>query len=157
MLTLASNTLKKTSPNQCKRFPTFSLSIYLSSTNPHPLHDSIQTSGHLGIISLDPSVSKSHRSHVDVFRSFFFVELRYILSIPLKQPVFLLKSWIWTGSFSNSSSSFVTSRSILRIHCSILCLRTCVCQKKHSVRYQMFVCWVIKVLTYITPLAARHN
>ena len=61
-----------------------------------------------GIIGQVPSVSKSNRLHVVIFR-FFFINLRYILWIPLKWWVIFLKSWTSTDYFSNSTGSSVTS------------------------------------------------
>ena len=54
----------------------------------------------LGIIGWDPSVSKSNRLHVDIFR-LFFANLRCILLIPLKWWVIFLKSWTSIDYFSN--------------------------------------------------------
>ena len=58
----------------------------------------------LRIIGRDPSVSKSHRFHVDIFQ-FASLELGYILQIPLKWWVILLNPWASTGSSSNSNGS----------------------------------------------------
>ena len=60
----------------------------------------------LGIFGQDPSDSKSNRLHVDIFQC-CFIHLRYILHIPLKCLVIILKSWTSTGFFSNSTSSSV--------------------------------------------------
>ena len=63
----------------------------------------------LGIVGQDPSDSKSSRLHVDIFQ-FWFMHSRYILQIPLKWYVILLKSRTSTGYFSNSTGSSVTNR-----------------------------------------------
>ena len=62
----------------------------------------------LGIVGQDPSDSQSNRVHVDILW-FCFIHLRYILYIPLKWLVILLKSLTSTGYFSNSTSSSVTN------------------------------------------------
>jgi hypothetical protein len=62
----------------------------------------------LGIIGWDPNVCKSNWLHVDI-PWFFFIELGYILWIPLKQAVIFVQSWTSTGHFSNSTGSFVTN------------------------------------------------
>ena len=55
------------------------------------------------IVSQDPSDSKSNRLHIDIF-PFCFIHLRYILHIPLKWMVIILKSRTATGYFSNSNN-----------------------------------------------------
>ena len=62
----------------------------------------------LGITSLDPTVCKFNRLHVDILR-FSFIKLGYILYTPLKWWVIFLQSWTSTGYFSNSTGSSVTS------------------------------------------------
>ena len=63
----------------------------------------------LGMITgWDPSVCKSNQLHVDILR-FSFIELGYILRIPLKCSVIFLQSWTSTGYFSNSIGSYVTN------------------------------------------------
>ena len=51
----------------------------------------------LGIIGWDPSVCRSNRLHVDDILRFSFIELGYILWIPLKWLVVLVQSW-WTST-----------------------------------------------------------
>ena len=63
----------------------------------------------LGIVGQVPSDSKSSQLHVDIFR-FCFIHLRYILLIPLKWSVILLKSPTSTIYFSNSTGSSVSNR-----------------------------------------------
>ena len=58
----------------------------------------------LGIVVQDSSDSKSNLLHVDIFQS-CFIHLRYILYIPVKLLVILLKSWTSTGYSSNPTSS----------------------------------------------------
>ena len=62
----------------------------------------------LGITGWDPNVWKPNRLHVDILR-FSFVELGYILQIPLKRSVIFLQSCTSTGYFSNSAGSLVTN------------------------------------------------
>ena len=62
----------------------------------------------LSLTGQDPSVSKSIQLHVDIFRV-FFINLRYILKIPLKWSVNFLKSWTSTGHFLNLTSSSVNN------------------------------------------------
>ena len=60
-------------------------------------------------LGIDPSVSKSNRLHINIFR-ILLINLRYIPWIPLKWWAILLKYW-WTSTsyFSNSTGSSVTS------------------------------------------------
>ena len=51
---------------------------------------------------------------------FSFIAIRYILQIPLKGSAICLKPQTWTGDFSNSTSSSVTSGRIGRISSSPL-------------------------------------
>ena len=62
----------------------------------------------LDISSWDPSVSKFNRLHVDMFRWFFFINLRFILHIPLKCSVIFLNFSTSIGHFSNSTGSSLT-------------------------------------------------
>jgi hypothetical protein len=62
----------------------------------------------LSIIGRDPSVSKSNRLQVVVFR-FSFIHSSFTPYIPLEWGVILRKSWTSTGYFSNSTGSFVTN------------------------------------------------
>ena len=62
-----------------------------------------------GIIGQNPSVSKSTRLRVVIFR-FLVTNWRYILQIPLKRQVDFPKSWTSTGYFSNSTDSAGTCR-----------------------------------------------
>ena len=56
----------------------------------------------LGIIGRDPNISKFNRLHVDNFQ-YFFINVRYILYIPLKWLVIILMSW--TSTIYNPTSS----------------------------------------------------
>ena len=51
-----------------------------------------------GTIHQDPSVSKPNRLHVVIVR-FFYINLRYILYIPLKQHVIFLETLTFIRSF----------------------------------------------------------
>ena len=62
----------------------------------------------LRLTGWDPSVCKSNRLHVDILR-FSFVELGYILYIPLNWLVIFLQSSTSTGYFSNSTGASVTN------------------------------------------------
>ena len=62
----------------------------------------------LGVISQNPSVSKSNWLHIVIFR-FFFINFRYILKTPVKWSVVFLKSWTSRSYFSTSTGSSVTS------------------------------------------------
>ena len=62
----------------------------------------------LGITNRYPSVFKSNRLHVDIFR-YPFINLGYILYIPLKWSVIFVQSPTSTGQFSNSTGSYVTN------------------------------------------------
>ena len=53
----------------------------------------------------NPRVPKSNRLHVVIF----WINLKYILYIPLKRSLISLKSWTSTGYLCNSTSSSVTS------------------------------------------------
>lgn len=61
-----------------------------------------------GMIGQNPRVSRSNRLHVVIFWD-FFIDLKYILYIPLNLSVISLKFCTSTGYFCNSTSSFVTS------------------------------------------------
>ena len=72
----------------------------------------------LGIVGQDPRDPKSNRLHVDILR-FCILHLSWILQIPLKWSVILLKSRTSTGYFSNSTGSSVTAgslRALVRIY-----------------------------------------
>ena len=56
----------------------------------------------------DPGVYNSNRLHVHILR-FSFINLMYILLIPLKWSVIFLQSWTSSAYFSNSTGSFVTN------------------------------------------------
>ena len=62
----------------------------------------------LGIVGQDHGDAKSNQLHVDIFW-FCFIHLRFILHIPLKCSVILLKSRTSTSYFSNSTSLSVTN------------------------------------------------
>jgi hypothetical protein len=62
----------------------------------------------LGIIGQNPRVPKSKWWHVVIFWV-SFINLKYILYIPLKWSVISLKLWTSTGYLCNSTSSSVTS------------------------------------------------
>ena len=62
----------------------------------------------LAIIGWDASVCKSNWLHVDILW-FSFINLGYILWIPLKWSIIFLHSWTSTGYFSNSTDSFETN------------------------------------------------
>ena len=62
----------------------------------------------LGITGWYPRVCKSNRLHVHIVR-FSFIEMGYILQIPLKWSVNFLQSLTSTGYFTNSTGSFVTN------------------------------------------------
>ena len=67
----------------------------------------------LGIVSQDPSVSKSNRLHVDIFR--VCIQSFEVYSIDSsKMIVILLKSPTSIGYFSNWTGSAVTSRRFFR-------------------------------------------
>ena len=60
------------------------------------------------IIGQNHSLLNSKQLHVVIFR-FFLINLMYIPYILLKWWVVFLKSWTWTGYFSPSTSSSVTT------------------------------------------------
>ena len=74
-------------------------------THPH----SHQCPGRIsGIVSWNPSVSKSGWSRIDIFQ-FSLFKAGYILWIPLRWWEIFLKFWASTGYFSNSIGLSVTS------------------------------------------------
>jgi hypothetical protein len=73
------------------------------------------------MIDQNRSVSKSNQLHVVIFQFLcFFIDLRYILQIPLKRLVIFLKPRALTGYFSNSASSICNYwLKVLPVHCMV--------------------------------------
>ena len=92
---------------------------------------------------------------------FAFVHLRYILSIPLKYSVILLKSPTSTGNFSNSTGSPVTKRQFSPSSGWYVCMYLCMCRypggRVSSFHMSLNACLLPQLSLMLQRLNSKHD